>query len=271
MARPPKELTPEKSVEDLLGAKIRRLRLEQGWEPAELAAKVFVSPGRITSIETANDPPGRQLTEKLDQVLDAKGALLELWPLIRAEAFKDYAKLFLRDQASAQSIHEFSLGVPGLLQTAEYAKALMSMDYTDRLEELEDSVIRRMERQGVFDRDSPPWLWVVLTESALSQVHGSREVMAKQLDHLLAMGERPTVNIQVLPVDEPAVPGSISLITSKDGAHSAYAEGFNTGTYYQEPDDVDRFQRIYDRIQAGALDIEASAQVMRDARRKHQQ
>ncbi|MFJ6568201.1 helix-turn-helix domain-containing protein [Streptomyces sp. NPDC091292] len=271
MARPPKDLTPEKSVEDLLGSKIRKLRLAKGWETTDLATKVFVSPGRISSIETANDPPGRDLTLKLEQVLEApEGALLELQTLIRAEAFKHYAKRFLRDQAIARSIHEFSPGIPGLLQTPGYARALMSVDFTDNPEGLEASVVRRSERQEVFERESPPWLWVVLAEPALYQVHGSPEIMARQLDHMLEMGERPCIHIQVLPTDQPAVPGSISLLTLQDGTRTAYAEGFNTGTYYHEPSDVDRFQRIYDRIQAGALDTDASAQAMRDARRKYQ-
>ncbi|MFE2291832.1 Scr1 family TA system antitoxin-like transcriptional regulator [Streptomyces sp. NPDC059452] len=270
MARPPKELTPEKSVEDLLGSKIRKLRQAQGWDVTDLAAKVFVSPGRISSIETANDPPGRDLTVKLEQVFGVDGSLVELQTLIKSEAFKNYSRRFLRAQANARSIHEFSPGVPGLLQTSDYARALMALDFTDNPEGLEDSVIRRAERQEVFGRENPPWLWVVLAEPALYQVHGSPEVMAGQIDHLLDMGERPYIHIQVLPIDQPAVPGSISLLTLRDGTRTAYAEGFNTGTYYQEPGDVDRFQRIYDHIQAGALDLDASAQVMRDARRKYQ-
>ncbi|MFJ1589413.1 helix-turn-helix transcriptional regulator [Kitasatospora albolonga] len=270
MARPPKELTPEKSVEDLLGSKIRKLRLAQGWDVTDLAAKVFVSPGRISSIETANDPPGRDLTVKLEQVFNVKGALLELQMLIKSEAFKNYAQRFLRDQAGARSIHAFSPGVPGLLQTSDYARALMALDFTDDPEGLEDAVVRRAERQEVFGRKNPPWLWVVLAEPALYQVHGSPDIMARQIDHLLEMGERPYIHIQVLPMDQPAVPGSISLLTLRDGTQTAYAEGFNTGTYYHELSDVDRHQRVYDHVQAGALGIDASAQVMRDARRKHQ-
>ncbi|RBL87640.1 XRE family transcriptional regulator [Streptomyces cavourensis] len=195
---------------------------------------------------------------------------MELQTLIRAEAFKNYAQRFLRDQAGARSIHEFSPGVPGLLQTAEYARALMALDFTDNIEGLEDSVVRRVERQEVFGRGNAPWLWVVLAEPALYQVHGSPEIMAEQIDYLLGMSERPYINIQVLPIDQPAVPGSISLLTLRDGTRTAYGEGVNTGTYYQEPEDVDRLQRIYDHVQAGALGIDASAQVMRDARRKHQ-
>ncbi|MFE9660291.1 Scr1 family TA system antitoxin-like transcriptional regulator [Streptomyces sp. NPDC005955] len=270
MARPPKELTPDKSVEDLLGWRIRRLRTELGWSVEQLAERVFVSPGRITQVETANDPPGKRLTEQLDGVLNAGGTLAELWPLIKTESFKDYARLFLRAQATARLIHEFSLAVPGLLQVDGYSRALMGIAYPENSADLEDAVARRMERQAVFDRLNPPWLWVILSESALTQAQGSPEVMIRQLDHLLDMTSRPNINIQILPSDRPSIPGSISLLTAPRGERSAYAEGFSSGTYYQEPDDVDRFQRIYDQLQAGALDIQASAQVIRDARRKHQ-
>lgn len=203
MARPPKELTPEKSVEDLLGARIRKLRLALGWSVEELAEKVFVGPGRITQIETANDPPGRRLTEQLDVVLRANGSLTELWPLIKAEAFKDYAKRFLRAQATARAIHEFSLAVPGLLQVEPYARALMGIDYPERSADLEDAVVRRIERQTIFGRPNPPWLWVVLYETALVQGHGSPETMAAQIDHLLVMVGHPNINIQILPLNKP--------------------------------------------------------------------
>ncbi|MFJ5673870.1 Scr1 family TA system antitoxin-like transcriptional regulator [Streptomyces sp. NPDC093097] len=121
------------------------------------------------------------------------------------------------------------------------------------------------------EHEKPPWLWIVLSENALRQQIGGPEVMVKQIDVLLEMGARSNVNIQVLPSYKPSIPGSISLLTGQVGERSAYAEGFITGTYCREPDDADRFQRIYDQLQAGALDIEASAQVMRDARRKHQE
>jgi transcriptional regulator with XRE-family HTH domain len=269
MGRPLKELTPDKSVQDLIGWRIRKLRMERKWGVDELAAKVFVTPGRITQVETANDPPGRELTKQLAEVLGAED-LVELWPLMRLESFNGYAKLFLRDQATAKTIHQFCPVVPGLLQVAGYAKALMGFAHSENSAELEDAVLRRMERQTIFERSNPPWLWVVLAEGALVQVQGSPEVMVQQIDYLLEMVTRPYINIQLLPLSKPSIPGSISLLSLPGGERSAYAEGYGTGTYYREPVDVHGFQRLYDQLQAGALDTEASVQALRDIRRKHQ-
>ncbi|MGW1149520.1 helix-turn-helix domain-containing protein, partial [Streptomyces sp. NPDC002454] len=235
----------------------------------ELAAKVFVTPGRITQIETANDPPGRELTKQLAEVLGAQD-LVEIWPLMRLESFQGYAKLFLRDQAVAKTIHQFCPVVPGLLQVAGYSRALMGLDDPENSTDLEDAVLRRMERQTIFERTNPPWFWVVLAEEALTHVQGSAEVMVQQIDYLLEMSTRPRINIQLLPLDKPSIPGSISLLSLSGGERSTYAEGFGTGTYYREPVDVHRFQRLYDRLQAGALDIEASIEAIKDIRRKHQ-
>jgi transcriptional regulator with XRE-family HTH domain len=268
MGRPLKELTPDKSVQDLIGWRIRKLRMGRNWDVEQLAAKVFVTPGRITQVETANDPPGKQLTKQLAEVLGAPD-LVELWPLMKLDNFRDYAQLFLRDQAMARSIHEFSLIVPGLLQVADYSRAIMGT-YFPQQTELEGAVVRRMERKAIFDRTDPPWLWVVLSELALTQVQGSPQVMVQQIDYLLEMVERPYINIQVLPLEKASVPGSISLLSLPGGEHSAYTEGCDIGTYYREPRDVDRHQRLYDQLHADALDTEASLRVMRDIRGKHQ-
>ncbi|MER5494210.1 helix-turn-helix transcriptional regulator [Streptomyces sp. NPDC002490] len=269
MGRPLKELTPHKSAQDLIGWRIRKLRMERKWGVDELAAKVFVTPGRITQVETANDPPGRELTKQLAEVLGAQD-LVELWPLMRLESFRGYAKLFLRDQATADVIHDFAPIVPGLFQVTGYARAVMGLTSSEDLAELEEAVTLRMERKSIFERTDPPWIWVVLAEEALTHVQGSPEVMVQQIDYLLEMVQRPRINIQLLPLDKTSIPGSISLLSLPGGERTAYAEGFGTGTYYREPVDVHRFQRLYDRLQAGALDIEASIEAIRDIRRKHQ-
>ncbi|MEV3872132.1 helix-turn-helix transcriptional regulator [Streptomyces sp. NPDC049906] len=268
MGRPLKELAPDKSVQDLIGWRIRKLRMERKWGVDELAAKVFVTPGRITQVETANDPPGRELTKQLAEVLGAQD-LVELWPLMKLDKFRDYAQLFLRDQAVARTIHEFSPVVPGLLQVADYSRALMGFSYPTQSADLEDAVIRRMERKSIFERTDPPWLWVVIAEGALTQVQGSPEVMVQQIDFLLEMTTRRCVNIQILPLERASVPESISLLSLPGGEHSAYTEGYSIGTYYREPEDVERQQTIYDRLQADALSTEASIQAIRDIRRKH--
>ncbi|MCF3176504.1 helix-turn-helix transcriptional regulator [Streptomyces sioyaensis] len=267
MAGRSKPLPPPTSVAELLGKKVRRRREERGWTQEALGAKVHVSHNRIAQIERGTDPPPGQLAELLDVVLDYHGEIVELWKLLANEGFKDYAKTFLKRQAVARSIHEFSLTVPGLLQTAAFARSIM--EYGAYREDLGDAVRRRMERQHVLDSDDPPWLWVILEESVLFRSTGSRAVMREQLEHLLEYGERPNVHLQVLRKDRPCVPGSISLLTMRDGSRGAYTEGFKTGQFFEDPKDVEQYQKIYDRLHADALGTGASAGLIQAALRKH--
>jgi hypothetical protein len=90
-------------------------------------------------------------------------------------------------------MHLWQLGaVPGLLQTEDYARALIRatrpQDSADAVERL---VTARMERQEILRRDNPPRLWYVLDEGVLRRVVGSTEVMAMQLDRLIACAQTP--------------------------------------------------------------------------------
>lgn len=264
-----KTLDPTASVAHLLGYKVKQAREALGWTQTELADKIFATQARISQIENATDPPTLKLTQQLDEVLGFNGALVELWPLVGIAGFQDYAQTFLKCQGVARTIHEFSLTIPGLLQTPEYAHAIMSLGTPDGFKDLADDVALRMERQSVFEREEPPWLWVLLEESALTRVMGSKETMRVQIERLLVDVRHPYIHVQVVPSTRPSITGSLSLLTMPDGERAAYSEGFYTGRYFEEPTDVDRFQRIYDRLHADALGTEASVQLMRDALEKH--
>lgn len=263
-----KEIDPSESLESFIADMVRDARKRREWRQQDLAAKVFSSTTRISEIENG-DPPDLKLGRQIDQVLELGGKLANLLMIRDRVAFRDYAQEFLRDQARARTIHEFSLVVPGLLQTPGYARAIMQLADPDGRTDIEASVRRRAERQAVFDGPQPPWLWVVLDENALLRVMGSRHVMREQIERLLEATERPYINVQILRTDRAAIPGSVSLLTSPSGELTAYTEGFSTGRYMVEPADADRFQRIYDRLHADALGIVESQEIIRDALGKH--
>ncbi|MEU7034089.1 Scr1 family TA system antitoxin-like transcriptional regulator [Streptomyces sp. NPDC046237] len=77
------------------------------------------------------------------------------------------------------------------------------------------------------------------------------------------MGERPHVNIQLLPMKGTPVPGSVALLTLPQGERGAYTEGFSTDNYTEEPAEVMRFQRVHDLLQQGSLGVRASLELMR--------
>lgn len=267
-----KDLDPSSSVAALLGTKVRKLRIAAGLTQQQLGDKVFVSNTRIAQIELATDPPGWKLTEALDAVLEADGALIELWPLIGLGPYEDWAAKFLELQATAAAIHEFSQTVPGLAQTEGYARALLAEGQIFNEGNLETKVAARLRRQHILDGLTPPWFWMILDEAVLRRAIGGPRVMADQLSWLLELGQRPRVHIQVLPLRKPvaaAVGGSLSLLTLPEGHQIAYTEGIHSGRIMEDPRDVARYAVVYDRLQANALPPEESAALVREVMEEH--
>lgn len=267
-----KDLDPGDSIEQYLGSMVREARLALGreWTQAYLATKVFSSGSRISEIERGEDPPDRDLAKKLELVLRLPpGSVVNLVKILTDQNVRDYAKTYMRRQLEATAIHEFSIVVPGLLQTADYARAAMEEGLAGDSARIDAFVARRLERQTVLDRPDPPWMMTVLDEACLRRDFGGGGVMRGQIEHLLAMCERPHVNIQVLPMKGTPVPGSVALLTLPRGERGAYTEGFSTGNYTEEPAEVMRFQRVYDLLQQGALGVRASLELMRAIAKEH--
>ncbi|GHG18925.1 helix-turn-helix domain-containing protein [Streptomyces zaomyceticus] len=267
-----KDLDPGDSVEQYLGNVVREARLALGreWTQAYVGGKVFSSGSRLSAIELGEDPPDRDLARKLEVVLRLPaGTLVNLVKILTEQNVRDYAKTYMRRQLEATAMHEFSIVVPGLLQTDGYARAVMGAGLAGDPAQIGDYARRRLERQAVLDRPDPPWMMIVLDEACLRRDMGGGQVMREQIEHLLAMCERPHVNVQVLPMKGEPVPGSLALLTLPKGERGAYTEGFSTGNYTEEPREVMRFQRVYDLLQQGALGVRASLDLMRAIAKEH--
>ena len=89
--------------------------------------------------------------------------------------------------------------VPGLLETADYARVIFGTRSGVTIEEIDEQATARLKRQEILDRDQPPELWVIIDESVLSRPVGGVTVMREQLRHLLKMARRPRVSVQVIP------------------------------------------------------------------------
>lgn len=106
--------------------------------------------------------------------------------------------------AMSGKIHEWELRyVPGLLQTAEYAREAMRANRPryksrDDDESIEEDVVARVEWQDILTKEDAPRAWFVIDESVLHRVIGDPAVMAKQLEHLETMGELTNIIVQIL-------------------------------------------------------------------------
>ncbi|MFI7327333.1 Scr1 family TA system antitoxin-like transcriptional regulator [Streptomyces rubiginosohelvolus] len=254
-----KAIDPQSSMAALFGSRLRKLRVAAGLTQAEVGALAHVVSSRIAQLERATGAkPTLELTRVLDKELVADDLLIDLWPYVYREAFPDWSRTFIAYSARAAVIRQYaSHVVPGLLQTPEYARALLSVGHTLRdAEHLEERLAARLDRQVRLTGPDRPELWIILDEAVLRRPVGGAAVMRGQLEKLLRMAEEPNVTIQVLPFNQGAhgsLGGSLTVLVMPDGTEVAYTEGAHYGQLTEEPDEVERFVLTYDQLRAMAL------------------
>ncbi|MGA5794548.1 helix-turn-helix domain-containing protein [Streptomyces cellulosae] len=256
----------------LFGARVRRLRTAAGLTQAELGALTHVVSTRITQIERASGAkPTLELARALDAALGADDLLVELWPYVYREAFPDWSRKFMEYSERAVAVRQYAAHVvPGLLQTEDYARAVLKVGRTLSSEaQLEERVALRMGRQERLGAPDRPELWVVLDEAVLRRPVGGLPVMRDQLTRLLASATEPHITVQVLPFDQgehEVMGGSLTVLTMPDGREVAYTEGAHHGQLVEEPDEVASLALTYDRLRAAALPPLMSLDMIRSVR-----
>jgi transcriptional regulator with XRE-family HTH domain len=253
------------------GSRVRRLRTAAGLTQAELGDKTHVVASRITQVERASGAkPTLELARALDEVLGADDLLVDLWPFVYREAFPDWSRAFMAYSETAVSIRQYAAHlVPGLLQTEDYARAVLSVGISLKDDEhLEERLAARLGRQGRLVAVRRPELWVVLDEAVLRRRVGGRAVMRAQLARLLEAAEERHITIQVLPFDQgehDVMGGSLTVLELPDGSEVAYTEGAHYGQLIEDPEEVERLSLSYDRLRAAALPPLMSLDVIRSA------
>ncbi|SBT90088.1 hypothetical protein GA0115233_101540 [Streptomyces sp. DI166] len=207
--------------------------------------------------------PTREFAERADAALMTDGMFTRLVGLVLRSQLPSWFQPYAEMEASASYISAYQCQlVYGLLQTRDYAAALLTFDHPDRVDEM---VAARMDRQRILEREEPPALWVVLDESVLYQLVGDREVMRGQLAHLLSFRENPWVHVQVLPYmvgAHPGMMGSFNLLRFDDHPDLFYCESYDQGHMTANPQVIRERSVGYARLQAAALSMEDSADLI---------
>lgn len=265
------DLDPAASMAALFGTRLRRLRVRAGLTQAELGRNVHVVAARIAQVERATGhKPTVALTRSLDELLHGDDLLMDLWPHVHRESFPDWSRRFMELSEHATEMHQYAAHVvPGLLQTSDYARALLRVGRTLRTpEQLEERLRARMGRHGLLDGPGGLDLCVVLDESVLRRPVGGPGAMREQFARLLEPVEGQHVTVQVLPFssgEHATLGGSLSLLTMPDETDVAYTEGAETGQLVEDPRDVRSYARTYDRLRALAFPPGLSAELIRAA------
>lgn len=271
-----KDLDPYVSARAFYGAELRRLREAAGLTQDSLGELAFCSGAYIGQFEAAVRQPQPELSKAFDQVLGSGEHLQRLCRLARQSKHPDYFADVAELEQLATTISEYTtIHVPGLLQTADYARGLMraSLPYAPRTE-IESHVQARLERSRLLDCDNAPEIWTVIHEACLGITVDSPQTMAAQLTHLrdLSAGDSPVI-VQVMPGSagpHPLMYGSTILMTFDDAPPIAYNEGAHTAQLIEDPALVGKYMKSYDHVRAAALSPAASLTVLESAVRAYQ-
>ncbi|MGW3727776.1 helix-turn-helix domain-containing protein [Streptomyces sp. NPDC000851] len=257
-------LDPGASPLDYYGFELRRLREAAGLTQKQLGEILNYTGSLVGQIETARKVPTPEFSERADAALGSDGLLSRLVELVLRSQLPAWFRQVAELEARATGICTFQASmVHGLLQTHAYARATLgALDQTD----LDDRTAVRLARQRIFEKEEPPILWLVISEAALYQEIGNRDTMRGQLAHLLAFKSNPRINIQVLPFSAGAhagLTGSFTLYRFASDPTIVYTEGYGSGHPTANPDTVKDCSLRYDHLQAAALSLRDSAELIR--------
>ncbi|MFI6932055.1 helix-turn-helix domain-containing protein [Streptomyces sp. NPDC050287] len=174
-------------------------------------------------------------------------------------------------QEAAAAIRTFEIQyVPGLLQTAEYTRAVVERGLPSAAaSEVRRRVELRTRRAQLLERTDPPQLWAVLDESVLLRILGSREVMRDQLGHLIEMAQRPHVTVQIVPLDvtaasAPSIPITYLRFGGLDLPDVVYLEHIKSANFLEDRDETEEYRLALDRLADEALEPRESLRLLED-------
>ena len=267
-----------------LGIELRRLREQADLTCEEVGHRLDCSGTRISRIETGRISirPGdvRELLEIYGVTGAGADLLVQLarearqkgWWHTYGRALPPWFEAYVGLEAAAVRFRDFqSMVVPGLLQTEDYARAVLrAAPYPGSADGIDRQVALRMERQNILAQPGPPDLWLVLTESVVRVQVGGPAVMRSQLRRLIDVAERSSVTLQVLPFTTAAHVQPISPFTILEFPDPAdptvvYLEHLSGSLFLEAEEEVSRYTVVFDHLRAEALGTMASIDLIAGA------
>lgn len=267
----------------LVGAELRRLRVAKGITRNAAGAAIRASHSKISRLEAGRTGfKARDVTDLLTLygVIDGieRASLLRLvqqanalgWWRTYADVVPIWFEHFLGLEQAAAIIRSYEVQfVPGLLQTSEYARAMVTLGDPEATEvQIERRLDLWAKRQEILHRSDPPKVWAIIDEAALRRPIGSTTTMRAQLEYLIEIAGLPHVAVQVLPLrvgGRVAAGGPITILrfTEQMLPDVVYLEHLTSAAYLEEPSDVDHYQKVMMQLGVAAEQPSASARALR--------
>ncbi|MGW9210621.1 helix-turn-helix domain-containing protein [Embleya sp. NPDC055664] len=271
----------------VLGATLRKLRLDNGRGLKDAAEAIRASMSKISRLERGESPPrprdvfdlvryyGVRDEESLSEIEELlKKALERAWWSHYSDVMPGWLARLIGMEDSATKIDTYEVHVvPGLLQVPEYIRAVVRSGLPRAApEEVERRIELRLQRQALLADEHRPDLTALLDEGILRRPVGGPAVMAAQMRHLLAESARERINIRVVRFDRAAgvaPPSPMTYLRFASGGPSEmiYLEQANSATYLSRRADIDAYREILLRLWAAAENRASSERMLRDTER----
>lgn len=270
---------PDSTVRiEVLGDELRRLREAAGLTLAQVVERIGLSQGHLSKMETGKRPQSVEDVASLLTLYGVRGeerqellALARkagqpgLWQ--RQGTFEDrFATLKVLESRATALVSFEPLLMPGLLQTMPYAQALYrEVGLLTDANRLDERVIARIHRQRVLRMFGAPTLAAIVTESALRNVIGGRDVMRDQLRYLVEASERHNVTLRVVPNavgGHPGLDGAFLRLRFPDRAGVVFLENRTSSLFLEDPREVSVYDRVIVELLSVAMSEEDSVRLV---------
>ncbi|MGW4053245.1 helix-turn-helix domain-containing protein [Streptomyces sp. NPDC004779] len=257
------------------GTMLRFYRERAKYSQEAVGRETGYSKSQVAMIERGLRHPKGDFVPIVDPLLGAQGALLKLAEDVVASGVAPWFEDYLEEEIKAAGIHCYETHLlPGLLQTADYARSVFCCAVPAlEDEEIEAHVVARLKRQEVFHRKPAPLVTFVLELAALRRPIGGPDIVRKNLLHIRdVVAELRNVTVQVMDETRPVhagLNGSFVLLeTEERRGQLVYVEG-QGGSYIltEQPEVGDSFAR-YSALRAQAHTPEHSARLLEQVARE---
>ena len=266
----------------LLGAQLRRLRESASVTRDDAGYHIRASGSKISRMELGRvsfkerdvtdllefygvDDPAEK--EKLVQL--TREANATPWYQKFQDVVPDWFHVFVGLEEAAQLIRVYEVQfVPGLLQTEEYARAIITQGAPGKdPDEVDRVVALRMGRQKLLTRENPPRYWVILDEAALRRPMGGRDVHVKQIERLIDLVGEPNITLQVMPFrygGHAAEAGAFTIMRfpETDLPDVVYMEYLTGAHYIDKPEEVERYSAVMERLSVAGTSPDRTREIL---------
>jgi transcriptional regulator with XRE-family HTH domain len=266
----------------LLGSQLRRLREAKGITREDAGYTIRASESKISRMELGRVSfKERDVTDLLSLYgVDDETERAALVTLVReanqsgwwhsfSDAMPNWFQTYVGLEEAAALIRTYQVQfIPGLLQTEDYARAIVLLNRPHmETSELERRINLRMRRQKLVADGDGPRLWAVVDEAALRRPVGGPAVMKAQIQRLIDAADMPNVVVQVMPFrfgGHAAESGAFTILRfpEQDLPDVVYLEQLTSALYLDKRDDVDQYVQVMERLSVDSLTPESSVELL---------